>query len=170
MPAPEEVDLFSLAGTIASFEKKGITLTPVTRKNITRITVADDPENPFDNREAYFYSRLSRVDGAPVLIEDIFLDATLFSGIERFDLTGRSLSRIADEHFYLRPTGGKQNFRIGYLAGEKGRDLAVGPRTPILAVNRFIHFGHAHNAVYSALYCRTDRFVFSQILGGMNDD
>jgi len=167
---PEEVDLFSLAGTIASFEKRGIAVTPVTRKPIERIMVANDPENPFDGREAYFFSRLSRVGDAPVLIEDIFLDPALFSGIERFNLTGRSLSRIADEHFYLRPTGGKQNFRIGYLAGGKGRDLKVGPRTPILTVNRFLHFSQAPNAVYSALYCRTDRFVFSQILGGMNNE
>ena len=164
------MDLFSLAGTIASFEKRGITLAPATRRNIEKITVGGDPENPFDGREAYFYSRLSRVDDSPVLIEDIFLDETLFSGIERFDLAGRSLSRIAEEHFYMRPTGGKQNFRIGYLSGQKGRDLDVSPRRPILTVKRFIHFGDARNAVFSVLYCRTDRFVFSQILGGLNHD
>lgn len=168
--APEEVDLFSLAGTIASFKKMGIIVTPATRKKIELITVGEDTENPFANRRAYFYSRLSRVDGEPVLIEDIFLDESLFSGIERFDVAGQSLSQIADEHFYLRPSGGKQNFRIGYLSGEKGRDLGIGPRTPILAVQRFIHFAGAENAVYSELSCRTDRFVFSQILGGLNND
>lgn len=170
MPPPEEVDLFSLAGTIASFEKRGITLTPVTRRAAARVRVADDPQNPFSGRQAYFFSRLSRVDDTPVLIEDIYLNAALFSGIERFDLTGRSLSRLADEHFYLRPSGGKQNFRIGYLTGEKGRSLAVGPRTPVLLVHRYIHFGEAKNAVYAVLYCRTDQFVFSQTLGGMNHD
>jgi GntR family transcriptional regulator len=51
-----------------------------------------------------------------------------------------------------------------------GRDLGVGPRTPILLVNRYIHFGKAENAVYSVLYCRTDRFVFSQTLGGSHHD
>ena len=170
MQPPEEIDLFSLAGTIASFEKRGIPLAPVTRRGVERITVTDDPDNPFTGSQAYFLSRLSRVDRRPVLIEDIFLDTTLFSGIERFDLAGRSLSRIAEEHFYLHPSGGRQNFRIGYLTGEKGRDLAVGPRTPILLVNRTIHFGDAKNAVYSVLYCRTDRFVFSQTIGGLTHD
>lgn len=166
----EEVDLFSLAGTMVSFTKKGITVTPAARKKIGLVTVGSDSQNPFANRRAYFYSRLSRVDGEPVLIEDIFLDETLFAGIERFDVAAQSLSRIAEEHFYLRPSGGKQNFRICYLPGEKGRDLKIGPRTPVLAVERFIHFTGTDNAVYAQLYCRTDRFVFSQILGGPNHD
>ncbi len=167
---PEEVDLFSLAGTLASFEKRGIPLTPVVRRAVERIAAPDDPQNPFAGSEAYFFSRLSLVDGRPVLIEDIFLDPVLFSGIERFDLAGRSLSRIADEHFYLRPTGGRQTFRIARLAAGLARDLAVGPRTPVLQVNRHIHFGEAHNAVYAVLYCRTERFVFSQTLGGTHHE
>jgi len=167
---PEEVDLFSLAGTLASFEKRGIKLAPVMREPISRTLVSDPAPNPFTGRQAYFLSRLSLVDGAPVLIEDIYLDPELFAGIDRFDLVGRSLSRIADEYFYLRPTGGKQNFRITRLSGDDARDLGVGQRTPVLQVDRFIHFGPARNAVYSLLYCRTDRFVFSQTLGGTTDD
>lgn len=170
MQPPEEVDLFSLAGTLASFEKRGITLEPLIRKPIALAVVSEAAPNPFTGGEAYFLSRLNLVDGAPVLIEDIFLDPVLFAGIDRFDLAGRSLSRIADEHFYLRPSGGKQNFRIVRLSKEHACDLDVGPRTPILQVDRFIHFAPARNAVYSRLYCRTDRFVFSQTLGGKTDD
>ncbi len=75
-----------------------------------------------------------------------------------------------EEHFYMRPLNGKQNFKISCLAGEKARNLAISSDTPILEVKRFINFEQAENAIYSELYCRTDRFVFSQTIGGFQDD
>jgi GntR family transcriptional regulator len=47
--------------------------------------------------------------------------------------------------------------------------LAVSTQTPILVVKRFLNFAQAQNAIYSELYCRTDRFVFSQNIGGVID-
>jgi len=105
----------------------------------------------------------------PVLVEDIYLHATLFAGIERMNLSGRSLSRVVADHFYMRPVGGKQNFRIGFLAGAKAKHLSISPETPILTVKRYLHFAQSQNAIYSELYCRTDQFVFSQHIGGIAD-
>jgi len=160
----KEVDLFSLAGTISSFHKKGISITTQIIEDIRLETIENDSENPFSGQEVYFFSRLSRVEDMPVLIEDIYLHATLFSGIERFNLQGRSLSQIVEAQYYMRPTGGKQNFRIGHLTGEKAENLNISSDIPILAVKRFLHFEQAKNAIYSELFCRTDRFVFSQSL------
>ncbi len=160
----KEVDLFSLAGTISSFHKKGISIKTQIIEDIRIETVENNSENPFSGQEVYFFSRLSRVEDMPVLIEDIYLHATLFSGMERFNLQGRSLSQIVEAQYYMRPTGGKQNFRIGYLTGEKAKSLNISSGTPILAVKRFLHFEQAKNAIYSELFCRTDRFVFSQSL------
>jgi len=164
--APREVDLFSLTGTIAAFQQKGISFrTQICRK--TRLKrIKNGSQNPFSGRQAYFLSRLSRAEDRPVLIEDIFLDAALFPDFDRFDLTDRSLSQIVETHYYMRPVGGKQNFRIGYLDGPAARDLNVTANTPILIVNRFIHFRQAENAVYSELFCCTDQFVFSQAWKG----
>jgi len=166
----KEVDLFSLAGTISSFHKKGISITTRILHKTRLKLIEDDPENPFANKKAYFFSRLSRVEKAPVLIEDIYLHSALFSGIDQIDLAGRSLSQIVDEHYYMHPSGGKQNFRIGYLTGKRALKLDVTPDTPILTVKRFLHFDQAINAVYSELYCRTDQFIFSQTLGGIADE
>lgn len=167
----EEVDLFSLAGTISSFHRKGMSATTnILEKTRLEACVQEDPENPFSGGKAYFLSRLSRVEDAPVLIEDIYLHPVLFSGIDEIDMADRSLSRIVDERYYMRPTSGKQNFRIGYLEGEKALCLDVSPITPVLLVKRFLHFPGAENAIYSELYCRTDRFVFSQTIGGVSDD
>ena len=161
----KEVDLFSLAGTLSSFHKKGISVATHILQKITLKSIGDDPENPFANKKAYFFSRLSRVDKIPILVEDIYLHETLFAKIDRIDLSGRSLSQIVDENYYMRPIGGRQNFRIGYVTGKRAKSLQVAPDTPILTVKRFLHFEQAKNVIYSELYCRTDQFVFSQELG-----
>ena len=84
----------------------------------------------------------------------------------RISLTDYDLSEIAEERYYLKPTSGRQTFRIGYAENGRADDLEVSRSTPILIVNRYLHFTQAENAVYSALHCRTDRYVFSQTLGG----
>jgi GntR family transcriptional regulator len=165
-----EVDLFSLAGTLSAFHRKGLSVaTHILHKTRLQI-IGPDLENPFSGGNAYFLSRLTRVEDTPVLIEDIYLHAQLFAGIDAIDLEGRSLSQLVEERYYLRPNGGKQNFRIGYVKGKKARELAVSPSTPILRVSRFLHFRQAENAIYSELICRTEQFVFSQTIGGLTDD
>jgi len=166
---PKEVDLFSLAGTLSSFQEKGITLQTSIIEETHLTDVGEEDENPFSKKNAYFLSRLSRVSGKPVLIEDIYLHAAIFSGINRIDLKGRSLSQVVAENYYMRPVGGNQNFRIGYLTGKRARDLNVSSKTPILVVKRFLHFSQADSAIFSELYCRTDRFVFSQRIGGIQN-
>jgi GntR family transcriptional regulator len=167
---PQEVDLFSLDGTITSFHKKGIAVTTRILRPTRLETVEENRENPFYGRTAYVFSRLSLVDTVPVLIEDLYLDPTLFAGLDRIDLAGQSLSQIVEEHYYMQPIGGKQNFRIGYLSGAKAASLGVSPAAPILVVKRFLHFPKAENAIFSELCCRTEQFVFSQTLGGLSDD
>jgi GntR family transcriptional regulator len=160
-----EVDLFSLDGTSASFRKKGVAvqtemITPIGLKPI------HDAANPFNGQRAYFLSRLTVADDRPVLIEDLYLQADLFAGIEKFDLQGRSLSAIAEERLYLRPSGGRQSFAIGYLKGASAKRLQVGKRTPVLVVKRHLHFPQRADGVFVHLWCRTDQFVFTQHIGG----
>jgi GntR family transcriptional regulator len=160
------VDLFSLDGTLAAFEKKGVALITAILHPMGMIPVSGAPENPFNDGEAYYFSRVSRADGRPVLIEDIYLHPVLFSGIDRFDLTGRSLSQAVEERFYLRPTGGRQLFRVDYPTRDQAKLLSVSVKTPILAVRRFLNFSGCENGVYAELFCRTDQYVFSQVIGG----
>jgi len=166
---PEEVDLFSFAGTLSSFCEKGISLEMRILQAPRLKKITGPHENPFSGQSAFFLSRLSRVDGLPVLIEDFYLHPDVFSGIDQIDLQGRSLSRIVAEQYYLHPVGGKQIFVIGY-AGKRAKALAVTKETPLLQVKRFLHFPVAQNLIYSELFCRTDRFVFSQTLGGTGHD
>jgi len=166
----KEVDLFSLGGTLASFEKRGVAITTKMVQPVTLDSVPRNSNSPFGGGKAYFFSRLSCADGMPVLIEDMYLHPILFNGIDRIDLTGRSLSRIVEEQFFMRPVGGRQLFRAGYPNRTQGKLLMITVDTPILSVQRFLNFPTAENAVYSELFCKTDQFVFSQIIGGGKDE
>jgi GntR family transcriptional regulator len=166
----QEIDLFSLAGTTSAFHKKGIAVEVQLLQPTTRIKVGDDAENPFAGGTAFFLSRLNRVDGAPVLLEEIYLHPLLFKGIERMDLAGRSLSQVVESSFYMRPVGGRQTFRIGYLDAKKTALMDAKTDKPVLVVHRFLNFKQADNAVFSILYCNTEPFVFSQQIGGARHD
>lgn len=168
--AQKEIDLFSLAGTTAAFLKEGTVVDTQILEPIRLEAKVSDPRNPFYDRGAYFLSRLTRVENSPVLIEDIYLQADRFAGIDHIRMEGQSLSRIVEERYFMRPTGGRQTFRIGYVAGLRAGILDVSPATPILMVDRFLNFPQADNALFSELFCRTDQFVFSQTIGGMTDD
>lgn len=169
--APEqEIDLFSLAGTSSAFHKKGIAVEVQLLEKTKRIDVPAGAENPFAGGAAFFLARLNRVDGSPVLLEEIYLHPALFMGIEHMDLTGRSLSQVVESSFYMRPVGGRQTFRIGCVEAEKAAFMDINTDTPVLLVHRFLNFKQARDAVFSILYCNTERFVFSQQIGGASHD
>jgi len=171
---PEQVDLFTLAGTMASFQKRGIAVKTTLIQRARRIRVEGDAENPFADREAYFLSRLSRVRNTPVLLEEIYLDPAHFSGLGRLSLAGRSLAELADEHFHMRPSSADQNFRVSRPDSDRAALLELSKSDDVLLVKRNLHFPHAHSAIYAELYCRTDQLVFSQTLtqdlGGSSDE
>lgn len=165
----QEVDLFSLDGTSASFRNKGLAVQTLLLTPVVLQKTSGSKENPFYNRQAYAFSRLTCVSETPVLVETLYLHADLFAGIDQMDLQDRSLSTIAEQHFYLRPVGGKQSFQIGEAEGVTAEQLGLRPKTPILVVHRRLHFAHTPDGVYTEMWCRTDQFVFSQTIGGSGD-
>lgn len=164
---PEEVDLLSLAGTMASFEKTGLSVRTTLVQRAKQVRVAPDSENPFAGRDAWFLSRLSKVDDTPVLLESLWLDVERFPGLGRISLAGRSISQLAEDHYRLKAETADQNFRVSVPAPSEARLLELERGAPALLVKRRIHFLHARDAVFSELLCRTDRLVFSQTLGAM---
>ncbi|WP_319521388.1 GntR family transcriptional regulator [uncultured Desulfosarcina sp.] len=166
----KEIDLFSLAGTSSAFQKQGIDVEVALIEPTRNITVPDDAHNPFSGGAAFFLSRLNRVDGKPVLLEEIYLHPVLFRGIDGIDLGGRSLSQVVESRFYMRPTGGRQSFRIAWPDAAKRAAMELADGKPVLEVHRYLNFKQADNAVFSVLICNTETFVFSQQIGGLIHD
>ena len=164
---PEKIDLFSLAGTMASFQKSKRPPKVKLLKQPHIIKVDKGSTNPFNGSEAIYLSRRTTVKKVPVLVEDIYLHPSLFSGLEDIDLHGKSLSELVEEQFYFILAKGTQHFSISYPDKRLSKLLDLPKTSPILTVNRFLHSAMVENAIYSDLYCRTDTFIFTQSLGGM---
>lgn len=163
-PAPS-VDLFSLAGTSQAFLTKGIKIEKIPVRPVSLVTITSQPDNPFDGLSAYFLSRVIRARKEPVLKEEIFLDPELFRGLDRIDVAAKSLSRVVADLYHLVPENGTQTFRVAIPDPDTAVQLALEPDTPVLTVHRELNFPRAPKAVYAVLYCRTDRFAFSQTIG-----
>ncbi|MFH2059935.1 MAG: GntR family transcriptional regulator [Pseudomonadota bacterium] len=159
-----DVDIFSLAGTSQAFLTRGILTTSKIVVPVSVQIIQDDQGNPFNSEQAYFFSRLTCVDKKPVLLEDIYLHLQLFKGLERVDLENRSLSMVVLDQYYMKPEKGHQTFKLSFLSREKSELMELKPSDSILEVQRKLDFPGYDQAVFSRLYCKTDRFAFSQTI------
>ncbi len=158
------VDIFSLAGTSQAFLTQGIqTATQIVRPVLVR-DVHDGPENPFTDAAAFSLSRITLVEDQPVLLEDIYLHPVLFKGIDTYDFETASLSMVVCDHYHLVPEAGHQTYSILVPDTDKAGLLGLVESEPILEVRRLLDFPQNPGAVFSRLFCRTDRFAFSQTI------
>lgn len=175
---PPRVDLFSLSGTLASFQHGGLALrTRLLERLRLRSVSAADPENPFAGRDAFTFVRLGslpappgtaapRVSSSlPILVEHVFLDPRVFPDLHRERLAGGvSLSRLVEERYHLKPSHAEQSFRAILASAPARAWLGLGPREPALLVKRRLHFPRAPSAIFSEITCRTDELTFFQIV------
>jgi GntR family transcriptional regulator len=164
LPPTRRIDLFSLAGTSAALKELSL---PVKIELLALQRQVTGPEILPSNlvgKPVYEVRRLSRIDSEPVLLEILYLDATLFSGLESIDLENASLSKIAREHYFLEATSAEQDFEIVETDRDTSRLLEVETGSPVLKLCRNLHFGQYTNAIYGEIYCRTDRYRFSQTI------
>ena len=160
----QRVDLFSLAGTLSSFQKGGVELESKLVRRVSKRSVPHDAENPFSEREAYHFSRMSSVKGRPVLCEELFLDPTVFPDLPRIPLAGVSLAQVVQDRYYLKPSHAEQTFRVARAPEAVRKLLALTLGEAVLLVKRTLFFPRAPRAIFSEIYCRTDELLFSQTL------
>lgn len=173
-PGKQQVDLFSLAGTLDAFEQSGVRLERRLIGKIKKGRVDSSASeglvpNPFAGRIAYQFRRQSRAEGRPILVEDFYVDPMTFPELESYNLSVKSFARVVREHYFLRPVRGHQTFQTLTVSEELAAALGLdhsGAGTAALLVRRTLDFPGAPAAVYVELRCRTDEFVFSQTLEG----
>lgn len=164
---PAQVDLFSLAGTLVSFDAGGVAVDArlVGRPRVQRVDEGD-VENPLAGRDATRVVRVSVVEGQPALLEMIDFDVTRFPGLSKLSLRGRSLSEVVETAYRMRAVAADQSFRVARLPAPSAALLGISTRQPVLRVDRTLHFPLAAAAVFARMFCRPGRFVFSQRIGG----
>lgn len=165
--AVARVDLFTLAGTVSSFRSSGHELgIALLDPPAIALVGSADASNPFRERQAIVFRRLGKLESAPVLVEDLWLDPNTFPGLEKLTLEGTPVSQIVRQHYHLEPTDGEQSFHVVEPLAAIGKALELTSGAKVLLIERTLNFASSSAAVFSRLYCRTDRVTFSQKLGG----
>lgn len=161
---PAEVDLFSVAGTIASFRERGIT--PKTRivGKVSRVPAPKEAPERLAGQPAFYVARVSSVRNEPVLFEKMYFEAKSFPGLDRVGLAGQSLSELSRSRYMLTPSYVQQKFRVVPADAASARHLGVKTKAPLLLVERAIDFEKTPAAVFSQNYYVTDRVVFTQVV------
>ncbi len=160
----KQVDLFSAGGTLSSFARSGLTLESTLLAKVRLKRIGRQTNHPWCGRAAFFVARISRLDGAPVLLEEMYFDPGSFPDLDRYAADDRSLSDLARERYRLRPVMQEQRFSVGCLDAKRAGLLAVEPGAPVLHVRRSVDFSGAPGTVFAELFCRTDRLLFTQRL------
>lgn len=163
-PRPE-VDLFTLAGTLAAFARTGLTLRTRLLELPRLRSVPADPDNPFAGRRAYSFARLGRLDRVPVLLEHLFLDPAVFPALDTLPLAEKPLSELVEQRYSLRPKGGRQLLGAITAPARWAKRLGVTSFTPLLLVRRWLDFPGAPAALYARMVCRSDQVALTQTLG-----
>lgn len=162
-----EVDLFSLGGTLASFERSGVELQTRLLKPL-RLRKVSAAGNPFAGGRAYSVERLGSVRRKPVLLEHIYFAPEVFAGLDEEPAASGSLSQLVAQRYGLRPRAGRQTFRVHLASSTLARTLKVEEHTPLLLVKRTLDFPGARAAMFAELYCQTDELVFAQDIGDIH--
>jgi GntR family transcriptional regulator len=162
--APAEVDLFSAGGTLASFARSGLPLESALVGAPRLQEIAADARNPFAGRQAFVVVRRSSLGLAPVLLEEMYFDPSVFVGLAELALDVRSLSELARERYLLTLRAAEQRFGVATLDAARAELLELSLGAVVLKLERTLDFTTAANAVYAELYCRTDQVLFSQRL------
>lgn len=83
----------------------------------------------------YELRRVRALDGRPIMMEDIYLNARQFDGIELHDLNG-SITRVQREQFGAQFTSELSTIRVVTLSEKQAGSLSVNPGAPCLNILR----------------------------------
>lgn len=169
LPPSHSLDLFSLAGTSAALRKSSkdarlVVMTEplaVSGKSLLSSGMSVQGELQLDWVKL---ERRATVDGVPVLYETLWFDAAVFTDVEQQPLKDRSISALVRDVYYLEPSSADQTFSVISANASIAKKLKVKKETPLLRVQRHLHFGQNKNALLAEIICRTDHFEFSQTL------
>jgi len=158
-PAPA-VDLFSLHGTIRSFENQGLKLD-------TRVLGPARPETSADGRAGLRVERLGHLNDVAMVYEQFWFDAVVFPQLDRYLRRETSLSTLILTRYGLAPLQADQTFRAVKFTPDQARLFNLSRGSVGLSVERSLHFSVARDAVIVTMLCRQDqRYTFCQTIGG----
>lgn len=163
LPAKQQIDLLSLTGTSTALQHSE--LAAQIEITIPPYLLAEDAKKPAHfGAKVYYLQRVSRIAETPVLLENVYLDGDLFYGFDQQFKPNKSLSRTVRDVYFLEASSAEQSFDIYFADKTIAKQLQINSQAALLHVARTLHFGEHTAAIYCDIYCRTERFHFSQTI------
>lgn len=162
-PSDAQVNLFDWAGTTQAFQESGLAFR-ATLLQRPKLHAIDDPDHPLDGKTVYSLVRLGCVQGEPIVLEKMSLDAEVFPNLHQHSLKGQSISKLVQQEYRRQPSLVRQSFAVGRIEERWCASMRVDGRRQVLIVSRVLDFPGAAAAVASVMYCRTDMMKFTQNL------
>ncbi len=162
LPPSQSIDLFSLAGTSAALKQSELDIElSVVLGPIAELSASLTGDNEVETLKI---ERRAVADQVVVLYETLWFDAEVFAGLEKHLPQHQSISNLVRQEYYLEPTSADQTFSVTLADQLQSGHLDVPESTPLLLVQRDLHFGELKNVLHADILCRTDCFEFSQTL------
>jgi DNA-binding GntR family transcriptional regulator len=169
LPPSHSIDLFSLAGTSAALRKSSINAQLVIVSDPVSVSaqslLAHGMTAEADTSVDWIkLERRATVNAKPVLFETLWFHTGLFDDLLRQNFENRSISALVRDVYFLEPSSADQTFNVISASKTIAKRLKVMSGSPLLRVQRQLHFGEHKNALLAEIICSTDHFDFSQTL------
>ncbi len=169
LPPSHAIDLFSLAGTSAALRKTSqdarleiiSSPTVVSAQSVIEQGMTPSIDTSVDWMKL---ERRATVDDKPVLFETFWFHTGMFSDLTKQTFEDQSISALVRDVYFLEPSSADQTFNVVSANKVIAKMLKVKNGSPLLRVQRQLHFGENKNALLAEIICSTDRFEFSQTL------
>ena len=156
----DAIDLLSLGGTMASFEKSGVPLSTNIVKPMSLHPVAIED---FDGDQAFTMDRTGSVNRKVVLLEQFSFNPKVFPDLDKLDCSG-SLSTLVRLHYKHEAIRARQQFSVASADRSRAKAMKCAEGAPLLKVDRTLDFRDAARAVKVTIHCDTTDMAFSQVI------
>lgn len=158
---PKGIGILSITGTTSAIGEEKLQTTIIVKPELRRFEQAFNFELSELERESgcIYMERLRLVNGKPV-----FYDITILPNINlpRFlsrNMENHSLFDVLRKQYQLEVTGGEQQMLAKLPDKNLQKHFGVGPRHPIIQLNRKLETNRMNYFFYSQVSCNTDEYV-----------
>jgi DNA-binding GntR family transcriptional regulator len=158
---PKGVGILSITGTTSAIGEEKLQTKIIVKPELRKVERAFNFELSELERESgcIYMERLRLVNGKPV-----FYDITILPNINlpRFlsrNMENHSLFDVLRKQYQLEVTGGEQQMLAKLPDKKLQRHFEVGPRHPIIQLNRKLETNRMNYFFYSQVSCNTDEYV-----------
>lgn len=115
-------------------------------------------KSDFKKQKAIFLNRVRYVGDAPVMLTKDWFPADSLPGFLDLDFVEGSFFKTLSKHFLIEITGSTHELRAEFATPEIAKILKIEPNSPILHISVCFYSSSPKLAVYSELYCNTEKF------------